>query len=181
MDLGLLILRLVVGGLMIGHGTQKLFGWFGGNGLRRTAGFLQSMGYRPGTPMAVIHGTAEAGGGLLLAAGFLTPLGAAAIGGVLFTAIVSVHWSSGVWNENGGLEFPLVLATSALTLAFVGPGRLSVDSALGIDLAGMAWGLAALGLAVVASAATAGIRRIAARRTSSAGEAEGSPADPQAA
>ncbi len=181
MDLGLLILRLVVGGLMIGHGTQKLFGWFGGHGLRGTARFLESMGYRPGTPMAVIHGTAEAGGGLLLAAGFLTPLGAAAIAGVLFTAIVTVHWSSGVWNENGGLEFPLVLATSGLTSAFVGPGRLSIDSALGIDLAGTAWGLAALALAVVAAAATVGLRRIAAPRSSSGRDAEVSPADSQAA
>ena len=92
MDIGMLLLRILVGGLMIGHGMQKLFGWFGGHGVRGTAGWLESMGYRPAMPLAVLTGTAEAGGGLLLTAGFLTPLGAAAIAGVLFTAIVSVHW-----------------------------------------------------------------------------------------
>ena len=179
MDLGLLILRLVVGGLMIGHGTQKLFGWFGGHGIRGTAGFLGSMGYRPATPMAVLHGTAEAGGGLLVLAGFLTPFGAAAIAGVLFTAIVSVHWAHGVWNENGGVEFPLVLATSALATGFVGPGRFSIDWAIGLDLAGTTWGLAALGLSVAAAAATLLGRATAARRSASGQEAK--PREAQAA
>jgi putative oxidoreductase len=168
MDLGILFLRLVVGGLMIGHGTQKLFGWFGGHGVPGTAGFLHSMGYRPATPLAVLHGTAEAGGGLLLLSGFLTPLGAAAIAGVLLAALVSVHWSQGLWNEKGGVEFPLVLATSALTTAFVGSGRFSVDSALGIDVAGTAWGLAAIGLAVVAAAATLLARAVVVRQSARA-------------
>jgi putative oxidoreductase len=176
MDLGMLILRLVIGGLMVGHGTQKLFGWFGGHGVRGTAGWLESMGYRPATPLAVLTGAAEAGGGILLMAGFLTAFGAAAIAGVLFTAIVSVHWSKGLWNSNSGSEFPLALATAALATAFVGSGRYSIDSALGIDFAGTAWGLAALGLAVSASAATL-ISRVIFRRES--GSATGDDASPE--
>lgn len=153
MDLGMLILRLVVGGLMIGHGTQKLFGWFGGHGLQGTAGWLGSMGFRQPRSMALLNGGAEAVGGLLLLAGFLTPLGAAAIAGVLFTAIVSVHKGHGLWNQNGGAELPLVLATSAIVTVLAGPARFSVDAALGLDLAGVAWGVAALLVALVAAAA----------------------------
>ena len=168
MDLGMLLLRLVVGGLMVGHGTQKLFGWFGGHGLRGTAAWFQSIGYRPAPQLAALTGAAEAAGGVLLLAGFLTPVGAAAIAGVLFTAIVSVHWSHGVWNQNGGSEFPLVLATSALATAFVGPGRLSLDAALGLGLAGTAWGLVALGVAVAAAAATLLWREVVIRQSASA-------------
>lgn len=165
MDLGILLLRLVVGGLMMGHGTQKLFGWFGGHGVRGTAGWLESMGFRPARPLAVMTGVAEAGGGLLLAVGLLTPLAAAAIAGVLFTAIVSVHWSKGLWSTNGGSELPLTLAMAAVATAFVGPGRFSVDSALGSELAGAAWGLGALGLGVVSAAATLATRRFLARQS----------------
>jgi putative oxidoreductase len=181
MDLGMLLLRLVIGGLMIGHGTQKLFGWFGGHGVRGTAGWLQSVGYRPATPLAVMTGTAEAGGGLLLAAGFLTPLGAAAIAGVLFTAIVSVHWSQGLWNANGGGEFPLAVATSALVTAFVGPGGISVDAALGLSFAGTLWGLSALGLAVVASAVTLVSRAIVTPKSVSAEDHEAPTSETRAA
>ena len=169
MDLGMLLLRLVVGGLMVGHGTQKLFGWFGGPGVRGAAGWLESMGFRPATPLAVMTGAAEAGGGLLLILGLLTPLGAAAVAGVLFTAIVSVHWSKGLWNSNGGSEFPLALATSALVTAFVGPGQFSLDSALRLDASGTGWGLAALGLALGAAAATLFSRAVLAWPTVSAG------------
>ena len=171
MDLGMLLLRLVAGGLMIGHGTQKLFGWFGGHGVRGTAGWLESMGFRPSTPLAVATGTAEALGGALLLTGFLTPLGAAAVAGVLFTAIMSVHWSHGMWNQNGGAEHPLMLATSALVTTFVGPGRYSIDAAIGLDLAGSAWALSALGLAAVTAGATLLSRSALARRTASGDEA----------
>lgn len=172
MDVGMLLLRLVVGGLMVGHGTQKLFGWFGGHGVRGTAGWLQSMGFRPATPLAVMTGAAEAGGGLLLMLGLLTPLSAAAIAGVLFTAIATVHWGKGMWSSNGGSELPLTLATSALATAFIGPGRFSVDSALGLDVWGTAWGLGALGLAVVAAEATLLSRSILVRQAASASETE---------
>lgn len=167
MDLGMLVLRLVAGGLMIGHGTQKLFGWFGGHGVRGTAGWLESMGFRPAAPLAVATGTAEAVGGALLLTGFLTPLGAAAVAGVLFTAIVSVHWGRGMWNQNGGAEHPLMLATAALVTTFVGPGRFSIDAALGVDLAGSAWALGALGLAAVTAGVTLLSRSVLARRATS--------------
>src|SRR5438477_12398674 len=109
MDLGLLILRLVVGALFIGHGTQKLFGWFGGHGLEGTAGFMHSLGYRPGKRYAALAGVAEAGGGALLLIGFLTPLAAAFIIGMMLNATLSVHLENGVWATNGGYELPRVM------------------------------------------------------------------------
>src|SRR5580765_1870434 len=95
MDLGLLILRVVVGLTLAAHGSQKLFGWFGGYGLAGTGSFLEQLGFRPGRVQAFLAGAAEAGGGLLLAAGLFTPLAAAAIVAVMFVAIVSVHWPKG--------------------------------------------------------------------------------------
>src|SRR5213594_1277479 len=151
MDVGLLILRLVVGGLFIGHGTQKVFGWFGGHGPQGTGQFYASVGYRPGVPLAILAGVSEAGGGALLALGFLTPLGAAAIIGVMLNASIAVHLKNGLWNTNGGFELPLVLATAAATLAFAGPGRYSLDRAIGWDLAGWDWGIAAVLLGIVSA------------------------------
>src|SRR5687767_13045552 len=99
MDIGLLVLRLVVGTLFVGHGTQKLFGWFGGYGLEGTGGWLRSLGYRGGKTAAAAAGLAEAVGGALLVLGFMTPFAAAAIIGVMINAIASVHLDKGVWNE----------------------------------------------------------------------------------
>src|SRR5207253_2809226 len=99
MDFGLLILRVVVGALLVGHGTQKLFGWFGGYGLEGTGGFFHSLGFRPGRAMAAVAGLSEAGGGLLLALGLLTPLAGAAIVGTLLVA-ASVHVEKGLWGTN---------------------------------------------------------------------------------
>ena len=181
MDLGVLLMRLVVGGVMIGHGTQKLFGWFGGHGVRGTARWLQSMGFRPATPLAVMTGAAEAGGGFLLALGLLTPFGAAAIAGVLFAAIVSVHWGKGLWSSNGGSELPLTLAIAAVAAAFVGPGRFSVDAALGSELVGTAWGLGALGLAVVSATATLLSRTFLAQQSADVTEEAGDASDMKAA
>ncbi|MDP9342696.1 MAG: DoxX family protein [Actinomycetota bacterium] len=143
MDIGLLILRVVVGALFVGHGTQKLFGWFGGYGVQGTGGWLHGMGFRPGQPMAVLVGVSEAGGGLLLMLGLLTPLGCAAIVGVMTTAILAVHAEKGMWNTNGGMEFPLVMGIVAVAIAFAGPGAYSVDHAIGSGLAGTGWGVAA--------------------------------------
>src|SRR5438067_12051462 len=102
MNLGLLILRVVVGGLIVGHGTQKLFGWFGGHGLDGTGGFFESLGLRPGKHNAIAAGAAEAGGGALLAAGLATPVAGAAITGTMITAIRHVHWAKGPWMGDGG-------------------------------------------------------------------------------
>jgi putative oxidoreductase len=151
MDEGLLILRLVVGALFVGHGTQKLFGWFGGHGVQGTGQFYASSGFRPGVPFAVLGGLSETGGGVLLALGLLTPLGAAAIIGMMTTAAIAIHLKNGMWNTNGGMELPVVYATASATLAFVGPGRYSLDRALGWDLAGVPWGVGAIVLGLVAS------------------------------
>ena len=143
MEIGLLLIRLVVGGTLAAHGAQKLFGWFGGFGIAGTGGWLESMGFRPGKLQAGISGLSELGGGLLLAAGLLTPLGAAAIAGVMLVAVASVHLDKGFFNGAGGYEFNAVLAATALALAFTGPGELSLDHALGLNLDGTAYGLAA--------------------------------------
>jgi putative oxidoreductase len=148
LPIGLLLIRVVVGLLFMGHGAQKLFGWFGGKGLRGMGAQLEGLGYRPGYHLAWLAGLSEAGGGLLLALGFLTPFGAAAIIGMMVSATLSVHLEKGLWNTAGGFELPLVYATVALALAFVGPGRLSLDRAFGWPLRGLAWGLLALILGV---------------------------------
>jgi putative oxidoreductase len=167
MDLGLLILRLVVGALFIGHGTQKLFGWFGGHGLAGTAGMLEAGGFRPGRPFALLNGVAEAGGGLLVALGLLTPLGAAAIIGVMVVAAITVHVPNGIWNQDGGVEFPVTNVAIAQALAFVGPGAWSLDAALGWGLHGVGFGLAALALGGVAA-----LLALMARRRPEAGQRE---------
>ena len=151
MDLGLLILRLVVGITLAVHGSQKLLGWFGGYGIAGTGAFFEQLGFRPGRFHAALAGLAETVGGLLLAAGFLTPLASAALVAVMVVATGSVHWSKGFFVSNGGFEYNLVLAASALAVAFTGPGAISFDRALGISWSGNGWGLAALALGLLSS------------------------------
>ena len=131
-SIAVLIVRLVVGGLLAGHGAQKLFGWFGGAGLEGTAGWLESMRLRPGTVWARIAGGSELGGGLLTALGFLNPLGPIAAMGAMSMAWAKVHLGNPVWSTKGGAELPMtnIAVLSALTVA--GPGRLSLDSLFGI-------------------------------------------------
>jgi putative oxidoreductase len=160
MDIALLLIRLAVGVTVAAHGAQKLFGWFAGHGLRGTAGFLESLGFRPGKPYAWLLGGTEFGAGLALAAGFLTPLAAAGVAGVMLAAIAVVHWDKGFFSMDGGYEFPLVLAIGACAMAFSGPGSWSVDHALDCSLAGDGWGVAAAALAVVACAAVTATRGI---------------------
>lgn len=143
MEIGLLLLRLVIGGTLAAHGAQKLFGWFGGFGIAGTGGWLESMGFRPGKLQATVSGLSEFGGGLLLAFGLLTPLGAAAIAGVMLVAVASVHLPNGFFNGSGGYEFNLVLAVGALALAFTGPGDISLDNAFDLNVGGPEYGIAA--------------------------------------
>lgn len=126
--------RIVAGIILAGHGLQKLAGWFGGGGIRGTAAFLEQLGFRPGRTWAYVVGLAETLGGLSLALGFLTPIGAILALGVLTTAILVVHVRKGLWNQNGGLEHPFVLGVIALAAALGGPGRFSLDAALGLEL-----------------------------------------------
>lgn len=143
MKLGLALLRVIIGGLFFGHGTQKLYGWFGGHGLEGTAGFFESIGLRPGKRHATAAGFSEAGGGALIALGFLTPAAAAALMGTMATAIRTVHAPKGPWATDGGYEYNLVLIAAMFALADVGPGEFSLDHALGIEVKGPLVALAA--------------------------------------
>ncbi len=131
LNFGLLVLRVIIGLTLMGHGSQKLFGWFGGPGLKGFSGGTQRMGFRPPLLWALIAALGEFGGGLLLALGLLTPLGALGIMGSMFVAIVKVHLPKGFWNGKGGIEFPLLLWTVAFSVGLAGPGSLSLDGLLG--------------------------------------------------
>jgi putative oxidoreductase len=149
MSLGLLMVRVVVGLLMAGHGTQKLFGWFGGYGLDGTAGFFEGLGFRPGKLFAAAAGTGEAAGGVLVALGLLGPVGPALILSVMLVAAISVHWH-GVFASSNGVEVPLLYAVVTVALAFTGPGQYSVDALLGLT---NVWTPALSALALVIGAA----------------------------
>jgi putative oxidoreductase len=125
--LGLLILRLGAGGLLAGHGAQKLFGWFGGYGLGGTAGWLESLGLRPGSRWALLAGAGEFGGGLLTALGFLHPIGPLMMLGPMSIAVSKVHWGKPIWVTEGGAELPLTNMAVGLALACTIPGRYSLD------------------------------------------------------
>jgi putative oxidoreductase len=145
MKVGFTILRAAVGGVFFAHGAQKLFGWFGGPGLEGMGKGFEQMGLRPGKRNAAIAGASELGGGALLATGLLTPLGAAAVIGVMNQAVRSVHWSKGFFVTQGGYEYNLVLVAAALAITDAGPGPWSLDRALGTERSGPFWALAALG------------------------------------
>jgi putative oxidoreductase len=152
MKLGKLAIRGVVGPLFIGHGTQKLFGWFGGHGLEGTAGFFESgLGLRPGKRHAATAGLGEAVGGALLTLGALTPLAAAMITGAMATAIRKVHGPKGPWVTEGGYEYNAVLIAALFALVESGPGTPSVDAAMFPRMRGTGWALAALAAGVAGS------------------------------
>jgi putative oxidoreductase len=158
MSYGLLLLRVVVGLAFIGHGTQKLFGWFGGYGPQGTGGFFASQGYRAGVLMAVSAGLAESVGGALLALGLLTPLAGTLLAIVMINAIGSVTFKKGFML---GSELEIAYLTIAVSLAATGPGRFSLDRALGWDdnLSGVWWGVAALAVAAAVSLVTLTVGR----------------------
>jgi putative oxidoreductase len=133
-DVGLLILRIVVGLLFAGHGAQKLFGWFGGRGMAGHTGLMERLGMSPAPVWAWVNALAEFLGGLGLLFGLLTPLAAVGLLGSMIVAIVKVHGPKGVWNTNGGFEFPLTLAAVAFVVGLTGPGFYSLDQILGVRL-----------------------------------------------
>jgi len=133
-DIGLLVLRVVLGIIFIGHGSQKLFGLFGGAELNGTIKWIGSMGLRPAWFWGLVASLSEFGGGVLLLLGLLSPLGSLGIIAAMLVAIIQVHWSKGFWNTKGGIEFPLTNIAGALTLAFTGPGKYSLDSVLHYSL-----------------------------------------------
>jgi putative oxidoreductase len=149
MDVGILLLRVTLGLVLAAHGAQKVFGWFGGHGPDATGQHMETLGFHPGRRHALAAGSIEMVSGSLLAIGFLTPLAAALMASVMVVAAATVHWKNGFFIMNGGYEFNLVLGVAALSLAFIGPGALSVDHAAGFALQGVAWGLGAAVVAVL--------------------------------
>ena len=160
MELGLLLIRLTVGLTLAAHGAQKLLGWFGGYGIAGTAGWLESVGFRPGRRHAVLAGLTEVGGGMLLAIGLATPLGAAIVASVMIVAAAIAHVKNGFFITAGGFEYNVVLGVAALAIAFTGPGALSVDALFGYAEGGVVPGVAALGIAVVGAAGQLASRRL---------------------
>ena len=150
-DTGRLLLRLATGGLLFGHATQKLFGWFGQSRRQAEAGFGE-LGYRPAAFFVRLAGLAELSASLSLAAGAATPLGSVLTAATSAQAIQSAKWHNGLWEQDGGCEYLLLLGACGVTLAFVGAGRYSADGHLGTDVSGFPAGLAAVVAATVSLA-----------------------------
>jgi putative oxidoreductase len=151
MKLGSLVLRGAIGPFFIGHGTQKLFGWFGGHGPEGTAGFMESLGMRPGRRHAALSGWAETLGGAGILLGALTPLASSAITATMVTAIRKVHAGKGPWVTEGGYEYNVVTIAALMALTADGPGHPSVDATRFPRMKGSAWALLALGAGVAGS------------------------------
>ena len=134
MNIAVLILRLVVGLTLTGHGVQKLFGWFGGPGLTRLRQGFEKQGYKPVWLWISLAILGEVGGGISVALGFLTPLGAAGIFGAMFMAMFKSHWKNGFWLQKGGYEYTLILLVVSITIGLIGPGSYALDALFGIVL-----------------------------------------------
>lgn len=148
MTLGAPLLRGVIGAVFVGHGTQKLFGWFDGPGLKGVSGMMESLEMRPARRHAVAAGVSETAGGAMLLLGALTPFATTALTATMVTAIRKVHASKGPWNTAGGWEYNAVLIAALTALAENGPGRPSID---GDRLNGKFWALASLGAGIAGS------------------------------
>jgi len=129
-SIGLLLIRIVFGLTFAAHGTQKLFGWFGGYGIEGTGGFFESVGIKPGKPMAVLAGLGELGGGLLFALGLLTPLAAVIISVTMLVAIITVTGKNGYWATAEGYEYSVAIIAVAVGVALTGPGAYALDALL---------------------------------------------------
>jgi putative oxidoreductase len=160
MDYGLFFLRIVVGSVFFAHGAQKLFGWWGGGGLRGTAGWLGSSGFRPPRLMALAVALSESSGALLVL-GVATPLVALALAATMVVAVGTAHWKNGFWAGKGGYEFNLVLWAAVIAIAAIGPGRFSIDRLVGWDdnISGVWWGVAVLALSLVSGLLILGSRQ----------------------
>lgn len=127
---GALALRVPVGIIFMAHGTQKLFGWFGGYGLEGTGQWMASIGLGPGVLMAFLAGSAEFVGGLFILLGLLTRPAAAALAVTMLVAIFAVHFENGLFMSNNGYEFGLALLAASVSLAFSGAGKAAIDQTL---------------------------------------------------
>ncbi|MGH6690832.1 MAG: DoxX family protein [Gammaproteobacteria bacterium] len=157
---GLLVARLVFGLVLSAHGAQKLFGWFGGYGLAATGGFFEQLGFRPGRLFAALASVSEVVAGLLIATGFLGPVGPALVVAGMIVAAVTVHWGHGFFATTNGIELPLLYGAMAVVLALMGPGLLSLDAVLGFEvLWSPAFAAAALAVGVIGGIVNLALRR----------------------
>ena len=141
LEIGLLLLRLVTGLLWCGHAAQKLFGWFGAKRRGTLEDEFAHFGYHPPLLFGYLAGVTELIGGLLLATGFATPVGAGLLALVAVQATAAVKWPNGLWTQDDGYEYLLVLAALGVSFAFIGGGQLSLDSAFGTSFAGVGAGI----------------------------------------
>jgi putative oxidoreductase len=173
-DVALLIIRVVAGLLFAGHGAQKLFGWFGGGGLKGTGGFFeQNLGLSPGRAHAGAAGFNEFAGGLLLAAGLFTPFAAALIIATMTAAVITVHAKNGPWATDNGWELNVLYGLIAFAIAGIGAGEISLDYAFSLDIAGIGWAIGALAAGILGGIAAVVAGRANTRR---AGSGAGTPA-----
>ena len=173
MDAALLTLHALVGALFVGHGAQKLFGAFGGHGIAGTAGFMASLGLRPGRLHALAAGAAELVGGALLLLGLLLPLAAALIVATMTTATLTAHRGKGPWVSDGGYEYPLVMIAVALALATGGGGEYALDSVLELGLTGEGWGFGSVGVGIAGGITAALSGQLAPARHRGGAQAQG--------
>jgi putative oxidoreductase len=167
LGLGLLIARVLVGLAMAAHGTQKLFGWFGGYGLGPTGEFMVQLGFNQGRVFAAMASIIEITSGLLVALGFLGPVGPALMISVMLVAVITVHWKNGLFASKNGIEIPLLYASAALVFAVVGYGPYSLDAMTGMHdpwVPSYTWTVIAIGiLGALANVALSRIGRPAAK------------------
>jgi putative oxidoreductase len=159
MSIGPLIVRVVVGSLFVGHGMQKLAGWFGGSGIEGTEKMMDKLDLQPSRSNAVASGATEAVCGGMLVAGLATPIAAAGLVATMVTAVRTVHWRNGVWNSNRGWEYNAVLIASLFALVEAGPGAVSMDAARGRVRSGFGWAFGALAAGAAASTAVVELGR----------------------
>ena len=163
LSVGLLLLRVVAGLVMAAHGTQKLFGWFGGYGLKQTGEFFVQLGFQQGRAFATAASLAEIASGLLIAVGLLGPIGPALMISVMIVAMITVHWKNGLFAADNGVEVPLLYASIAFALALIGFGHYSLDTLVGLaDRWSPAITWIALGVGVLGGLANVAIRHRAA-------------------
>jgi putative oxidoreductase len=172
MKSGRLLARLFIGGLFIGHGTQKWFGWFGGPGIEGTTGMMGKLGLAPARANAHAASASETLGGVGIALGAFTPAAASALIGTMVTAIRTVHLKNGFWSSGGGYEFNLTLIAALLLIVDGGPGPISVDAAFGIEETGAGVALAALAAGALGSTVTLAAARAAAQKAAAEAPAE---------
>jgi putative oxidoreductase len=179
MKLGRLLARLIIGGMFIGHGTQKWFGWFGGPGIEGTTGMMGKLGLAPARANAHAASASETLGGVGIALGAFTPVAAASLIATMVTAIRTVHLKNGFWSSGGGYEYNLTIIAALLLIVDGGPGALSLDSAFGIEETGAGIALAALAAGAIGSTVTLAAAKAAHQKANAAAPAE--PSSPDAA